>query len=165
MCHPIICWTPILPLRGWSLGQQETLFRDQVVNLPYVSHKRTRTYPKDVCSIIAFCIQTSLSSKHLEYQDLHSKASKGRDVLELRDPRSSIGVQNLINNACLIMILFAFFTFLNRVSKCQLDFILVFLAKLFLLMRSCIFKSSSLCFYYAFTHHFPLSETLKADLP
>jgi len=27
------------------------------------------------------------------------------------------------------------------------------------------FQSSSLCFYYAFTHHFPLSGTLKADLP
>jgi hypothetical protein len=43
--------------------------------------------------------------KHLESQDLHSKASQERDVLELGDPRSSIGVQNLINNACLIIIL------------------------------------------------------------
>jgi len=62
------------------------------------------------------------------------------------------------------IVLFAFFTFLNRGSKCQWNFILIifFLAKLFLLMRSCIFKSSSLCFYYAFTHHFPLLKNPKS---
>jgi hypothetical protein len=108
---------------------KDPFFRDQVVNLPYVSHKGTRTYPYDVCSIISFCIKTSLTSKHLESQDLCLKASQEREVPELGDPRRFIGVQNIINNACLIMILcclpYSFF-FDNRGSRCQLDFILVF---------------------------------------
>jgi hypothetical protein len=57
-----------------------------------------------------------------------------REVPELGDPRSSIGVQNVINNDCWIIILsmlFAFFHFVlflfidNRGSRCQLDFIFV----------------------------------------
>jgi hypothetical protein len=39
-----------------------------------------------------------------------------------------------------------------------------FLDKLFLLNEIMHFQSSSLCFYYALTHHFPLSGTLKANL-
>jgi hypothetical protein len=85
--------------------------------------------------MISFCIKTSLTSKRLQSHDLYSKPSQWREIPKLGDPRSSIGIQNVISNLC------PFFC-LRR----QFDFI--FFSQPFPFNEIMYFQSSSLCFYY-----------------